>query len=290
MIAHVAEVGEARGRVVLRICEANPSSVALAAAIRVARAYQSEVESLFVTDEQVFTLASYPFVRMVSLSGRTSEPCDARALSYAYRALANSVAARLKVMAAENDVPIRVRSVRDDPLHALTVACAERGPWNVIALAEPVGGYGYKQLVTIFETIRDVTGIILAGRNAVRSEGPIVLVIDEFTSIQGAIRVAARIAAPAEEKLIVVPVGSNDAAASDVEGNLRLMLADAEGAENVDVALAGSTHGDPAAMAEAIRRTSPGFVIARLGGALIPDVLGLRSVISALESPLFLVR
>lgn len=290
MIAHVAEVGEARGRVVLRICEANPSTVALAAAIRVARAYQSEVESLFVTDEQVLTLTRYPFVRVVSLSGRSTEPCDARMFTYAYRALAHSVAARLKALAAENEVPISIRMVQDDPLRALTVACAERGPWNVIALAEPVGGYGYLQLVKIFDTIRDVTGIILAGRSAVRSDGPVVVAVDDAASVNSAIRAAARIAAIADERLIVVPVGADDETTAHVEGDLRLMLVDSDQAAQIEIAVAGSTHGEPAAIAEAIRRLGPGFVIARLGGALIPDAAGLKSAIAAFESPLFLAR
>ena len=38
--------------------------------MRVARAFQSEIESLFVEDEQLFDCAAYGFVREVSLTGR----------------------------------------------------------------------------------------------------------------------------------------------------------------------------------------------------------------------------
>ena len=53
MIAHVAQAGEDRGRVVLHLRSANPSAIALEAAVRIARAFQSEIESLFVQDEQL---------------------------------------------------------------------------------------------------------------------------------------------------------------------------------------------------------------------------------------------
>ena len=69
MIAHVAQTGEDRGRVVLQLGSAHPSTVALEAAVRVARAFQSEIESLFVEDEQLFDCAAYSFVREVSLRG-----------------------------------------------------------------------------------------------------------------------------------------------------------------------------------------------------------------------------
>ena len=40
-------------------------------------------------------------------------------------------------LARSADVPLRSRVVRDEPLRALSIACAESGPWNVVALAEP---------------------------------------------------------------------------------------------------------------------------------------------------------
>ena len=62
MIAHVAQSGEDRGRVVIRIGSGHPSTVALEAAVRIARAFGSDLESLFVEDEQLFDCAAYGFV------------------------------------------------------------------------------------------------------------------------------------------------------------------------------------------------------------------------------------
>ena len=70
MIAHVAEAGEGRGRVVLHLTHAAPSPVAIEAAVRVARAFQSEIESLFVEDAALLDIAAFPFACEISLSGR----------------------------------------------------------------------------------------------------------------------------------------------------------------------------------------------------------------------------
>ena len=77
MIAHVAETGENQGRVVLHLGSVHPSTIALEAAVRIAQAFQSEIESLFVEDEQLFDCAAYGFVREVSLSGRHSRAVSA---------------------------------------------------------------------------------------------------------------------------------------------------------------------------------------------------------------------
>jgi hypothetical protein len=51
MIAHVAEAGENRGRVVLHIGAGRQvADIAIDAALRVALAYQSEIETLVVED------------------------------------------------------------------------------------------------------------------------------------------------------------------------------------------------------------------------------------------------
>ncbi len=73
MIAHVAETGEDRGRVVLHLrVGAIRAPIALEAAVRVARAFGSDLESMFVEDEQLFDCAAYGFVREVSFSGTSA--------------------------------------------------------------------------------------------------------------------------------------------------------------------------------------------------------------------------
>ena len=140
MIAHVAETGENRGRVVLQLGSAHPSAIALEAAVRIARAFQSEIESVFVEDEQLFDCAAYGFVREVSLTGRVSRAVSAAGMTQDLRLAAQGARRQLEALARLAEVPLRSRVVRDEPLRALSIACAETGPWNVVALAEPFAG------------------------------------------------------------------------------------------------------------------------------------------------------
>lgn len=290
MIAHVAEVGEARGRVVLRVCDVRPSEVALAAAVRVASAFQSEIETLFVRDEQLARMAAFPFSKMISPSGRQTRDWELSELERAYQAMERAVERRLLQLAAEADVPVRSRCVRGDPLRALIAACAERGPWNVIALAEPVGGYAFAYLQGVLAGVRDATGLVLAGHNAKRLSGPVVVVVDEADSAHGAARAATRIAMAATAPVVLMPAGPDDAATDMIEANLRLAFSDVPEAAQVQIAVSGALHGAPEAMAEAVRRLQPGFVIARFAGAYVSDEAALKAVVSALECPVFLVR
>lgn len=69
MIAHVAEASEERGRVVVRTTSARASDIALQAAVRIAQAFQSEIESLYVEDTELIALTRFPFVREIGNRG-----------------------------------------------------------------------------------------------------------------------------------------------------------------------------------------------------------------------------
>ena len=56
------------------------------------------------------------------------------------RLAAQGARRQLEALARRAEVPLRSRVVRDEPLRALSIACAESGPWNVVALAEPFTG------------------------------------------------------------------------------------------------------------------------------------------------------
>ena len=131
----------ARTAAVLCCGSRRPRQIRLAveAALRVARAYQSELESIFIEDQQLVDLCAHPDVHEVSLCGRERRELSPVTLirQFAYRR-ATGGAAVSRAMAARAEIPYRARTIRDEPVHALNRACAEAGPWNVVALAEPV--------------------------------------------------------------------------------------------------------------------------------------------------------
>jgi len=286
MIAHVAESGEDSGRVVLHFTSAQPSAVALAAAIRVARAFGSEVEMLFVEDEQLYDSTAYSFVREVSLSGRQRRVVSATDMKRDLHFAAQGARRQIEALAQRAEVPLRTRVVRDEPLRALSIACAERGPWNVVALADPFAGDGLLVRQMLLE-IAGTTGLVVVGPKAQRVEGFPVAVVEDIQCLPDMLRTAERLAALEGTQIVLLLVASEAERLHSMDGEARLVL---EGREDVRIEVAAATHGAAVVIAEALRRLRGGFVICQLGGLLVPDEGDLRPLAGGLECPLFVVR
>ena len=117
---------------VLQLGSAHPSAIALEAAVRIARAFQSEIESLFVEDAQLFDCAAYGFVREVSLTGRQRRVMSAAGMTRDLRLAAQAARRQLEALARRAEVPLRSRVVRDEPLRALVDRLRRvraRGTW-----------------------------------------------------------------------------------------------------------------------------------------------------------------
>ena len=292
MIVHVAAAGEGRGRVVLQLGCDEPSAVALEAAVRVAQAFGSEIESLFVESQQLIQLASYPFAREISFTGRTVRTITSSEIEEDLRAVSQAVQRKLDVLARAADVPIRARTVRADPLEALARACAEVGPWNVVALGRPLGPDGARSLAQILDGVTDATGIVVVGPKARRTRGPVVLAVEDEQRLPAMLSAAERLAPACSEdaaagEMIVLLVGTDGDRLIDLDSHVRLVLG---GRADVRIAIAEACHGEASVAAEALRRLAGGFVIAAFGGLVVPGDGDLRPLAAGLECPLFLVR
>jgi PAS domain-containing protein len=176
--------------------------------------------------------------------------------------------------------------VRDEPLRALSVACAERGPWNVVALAEPFTGNGL-QLRQLMLEIAGTTGLVMVGPRAQRVSGPPVAVVEDIHRLPDMLRTAERLAALDSSQIVVLLVASEEERLRRMDGEARLVV---EGREDVRIESAEVTRGEAVVIAEALRRLRGGFVICQFGGLLVPDEGDLRPLAAVLESPLFVVR
>jgi hypothetical protein len=286
MIAHVAESGEDRGRVVLHFSSAQPSAIALEAAVRVARAFGSEIEMLFVEDEQLYDCAAYDFVREVSLTGRERRSMSAAGMKRDLHLAAQGARRQIEALARRAEVPLRTRVVCDEPLRALSVACAERGPWNVVALAEPFTGSGVLLRQLLLE-IAGTTGLIVVGPKAQRVGGSPVAVVEDIQRLPDMLRTAERLAALDGTQSVLLLVAAEEERLHSMDGEARLVL---EGREDVRIEAAAATRGEAVVIAEALRRLRGGFVICQFGGLLVPDQGDLRPLAAVLECPLFVVR
>ena len=288
MIAHVAAAGEERGRVVLCLTHGAVHPIALEAAIRVAQAFQSEIESLFIEDLQLFELAAFSFAREISLTGRRRNAMTPECMALDMQHVAAALQRRIAELARRSEIPLRSTVVRDEPVNAVARACAECGPWNVVALAEPLGPGSPAMLRELFAAVAGTTGIVLVGPNARRTSGPVIAEVEDIADLEPMLRTAERlVAVTGAESFSLLLVGRNDDETLEMEGQARLVL----GAEPAATILrANVRHGAPIELAEQLRRSGCGFILARFGGLLVPDDGDLDHLALTLECPLFLMR
>ena len=287
MIAHVAEAAEARGRVVLQLRTVNPNEVAIEAAVRVAQAFQSGIEALFVEDMQVFDLASFPFAREISLTGRRKRAISSSEIEQEFRLAFASLQRRIEAMAKSAEVPIRQRIVRDDPITALAATCAECGPWNVVALAEPFGTMSSESLRRLFDAVADATGLVLVGPKARRTTGPVIVAVEDVDRLPSMIRAGERLASVTGGPIVILPIADDDERVRWMEAQARLLLGERTDAQ---IMAAGSARGATEVVAETLRRLHGGFVVSQFGGLVVPADRDLKALAAALECPLLLVR
>jgi hypothetical protein len=288
MIAHVAEAGEGRGRVVIRLGAYAPSSpAALSAAVHVARAFQSKIEGLFIEDPEVFAAAARPFVRALSLTGEVRYDLTPNAIDFDTSHFAVAVQRELAEVAKAGRVAFSARVVRDDVIDALSRACSEHGPWNIIVFAEPVVDDDISGLVSsAIQTVWGTTGTIVAGRASRWRRGPIVLALEDTDRLTGMLRAARRLAAVAGEPIGIQLVAADDIALDWLESEIRLTLGDAADIEILPrPAQIGS---DPVWLAT-IAGHLPRIVLARHGGQLMPAGR-MSGPLANLVCPVFLVH
>ena len=285
MIAHVAEAGEDRGRVVLRLGPtARHSGVAVAAAMHVASAYGSELESLFVEDQQLFDVARFPFVHgIVPAAGKRA--IGAEALSREIRATASLMQRHVAALAAKSGVRVKASIVRDEPVRALSRACAASGPWNVIVLGEPVAGDDVPDITDLFDAVLDTTGIVVAGEHATALSGPVVAVVEELGRLPPMLRAAQKLAATQGGEIKLAFIGDDPDHVAWMDSQARLAIGDSP---LVEIVAAQSVDGADKA-ARMLCNLRPSFVIAQFGGLLVHPEAGSGSI-ARLKCPIFLVR
>ncbi|MCB1513536.1 MAG: hypothetical protein KDJ18_01730 [Hyphomicrobiaceae bacterium] len=303
MTAHVAERGEGRGRVVLRLTGTQAANEqAIRAAIHVAQAFHSEIESLFVYDRQIADAAGYGFVREIaapaivrfSSAAVAREASEGRGIDVAgiqrqLELIGRHVQRRVGELAALADVPVHMRFVSDTPLRALSEACQVAGPWNVVALAEPFTAESLSRLETLFERVTGMTGVVLVGPRAAAPDrgSAVVAVIEDPERVTGMLRTAERLAGASRSDVVLAVAAASRAAQSWLRTEVAHAMEDRPAVPIVELGRAG---GGAGVIAEALRQLRPGFVIAEHGGLVVPREGDFRPLGVALGCPLLVVR
>ena len=184
-------------------------------------------------------------------------------------------------------MPLRCRVVRDEPLRALTIACAETGPWNVVALGEPFTGVNGAMLKQLLAEVSGTTGLVTVGPRAQRVSGPVVVAVEDTGQLPDMLRTAERLAALDGAEIVLLLVAESAEELQRMDAEARLVV---EAREGVRIQAAAVANGAAAVIAETLRQLQGGIVICQFGGLVVPDEGDLRPLASVLECPLFLVR
>ena len=286
MIAHVAEAGEDRGRVVVRLGEtATSSPAALAAAIHVARAFRSEIEAIFAESPDIAAATAHDRARFVATNGGSRAFPQATLTA----GLTHFASASVRQFAAEAracGVSFKAKVVHDEPIPALSAACAERGPWNIVAFAEPITSRARAAVLNdALARVWGTTAFIAAGPMARWRPGPILAVVEDIERLTGLVRTAERLAALTGETVLVLPAAEDAIAQDWLEGEVALTLAPAAGTK----VLSRPPFYGPAAILSEIERHRPRLVLARHGGQVIPPE-GTECALAALSAPAFILH
>jgi len=288
MIAHVAEAAENSGRVILQLTSNGPPSpVALAAALHVAKSFNAGIESLFVEDPQLFDFAQFGFAREVPSGGGPARELTVASLEAEFERRAANRHGEVAAAVAGTGVPLHCRTWRDHPAEALSAACSENGPWNVAVLAEAVSATNEAYVCELTAYVQDVTGFVVAGPSASRTRGPVIAIVEQLAHVQPVLRAAERLAEGAREDVHLILFGGNADELAWTEGQVRLMLG---GDVPPDLILAPDLGASAEALASVLQDLGAGFVIAPLGGTLLPLEGGLADFAASHHGPLFLIR
>ena len=288
MIAHVAAAGEGRGRVVLWLgSSARTSSSAIDAAIVLARAFQSEVESLFVEDRQLFDLADFPVRprhqhrrRLAGAAARRPRARDALHRRGAAAPGRRCRAPRLRRLP-------QPRGARRSAARACDGLRRQR----------PVERRHHRRALRPRRRGASARGLRQRSRHDGRHHRR-----PARAAHRGPRRRRRRAARPGRADAQGRRASGRrqrrqGAADADRRPPERARLARGRGAPPAWATTSGPTletvlaaHGDVVPVAEAVRRHKGGFLLAQYGGQVVSEETSLRPLASALECPLLLVR
>ena len=275
------------GRILLQVRSNRPSTVALETTVRIAQAFQAEIESLIIEDQQLFELAGFPFAREISLSGRHSRALSVSDVERDARLTVTAIRRRVDAIAGRARVMHHARVVRDEPTHALCAACADsNASWRLVALAEPFGSDSIDTVRQVLASLAGRAGLLLFGPRARRSSGPVVIVLEDVDKLSVLLQMAQSLATGENGQIIVLITDDSVEELQHMEGQVRLILGQTP---NVSLAAATATLGEAAVIVEATRRLKGSLILGHSGGLLMPAEGALRHL-TGLESPLVLVR
>ncbi len=201
-------------RVLLAFTQAAPQP-ALEAAADLARLLDAGLQGLFVEDPVLFEAAGAPFARLLNPTQRTWRPMSHEHLSGEYAAAAAALRRRLQQVAAANGLAADFTIVRGD--WAASVALHAE-PTDLLAVFEPPGAIASRidRMRAAGQPRPGPPAILYLAPSVRRRGGPVVAVATAHGG-DATVALAARLAAAASERLVVIDLTPGRQAAAWLE-------------------------------------------------------------------------
>ena len=187
MMAHVAEAGEASGRVLLLIEEGVASvEMAARAASRFAAAFNAEIETIAVNQD--FAERAGGINASALVSADEARPLVNGTLTRVAAVQSLLTMRQIRVIEQASwryGVACRHTALAGDPIDRLSEVCVSRGPWNIVVLSSPTQASTASTISAILANVGGATGIVTAPARTQSEEGPVVIVVEDAERLPG---------------------------------------------------------------------------------------------------------
>jgi hypothetical protein len=285
-MAHVAEASEANGRVLYLLetgaCESAHSA---GAAVRLAAAFNAEIEAVALNADAVARARLLPVTSLASTGG----PPDVDALERAEAQSRIMIARQMKILteaARRAGVPSSQTSVSGDAVDQIDALCLARGPWNVVVLSGPVCEQTARIANSIFASVSGATGIVTAAPRCPHPDGPIAIVAEDADRLPAMLRAAGRLKGLCGRVHLLLAADRRKDL-NDLDTHVRLATGNHKG---LVIEPPFPMLGIAGALDDTLRNLKPSFVIARFAGSLLPSPQVLARTVAVASAPFLLVR
>jgi hypothetical protein len=284
MIAHVAEASELSGRVVLWLDpESRCPPALLEAPVRLAAAYDAEIETVIVAGDQEGGY-DLPLGRVEAVA--SPELGEISVGERRFELLARRCRRAVDDAGAVRNVKVKHALASGDAVDRVAEMCVARGPWNIVALTRVPAFGGHSVVSALLANVGGATGFLLCCDKPRTETSRIVIIVEDADRLPAMLRAAERLLE--KDGTIHLVIGAETAAEyAEIDGQTRLLAADAKG---LTFESAGPTFGVPGVLIETVARLKPSLVFARFGGSALADGRELARASAVMRAPILLVR
>lgn len=200
-------------RILVAINGSPHSRAALDAAVRLAVAFEAEVEGLFVEDERLLRASRLPFVKEVRAYTVPPKHLSDDRIQRQLRRRAKRVERALRRSAEQGEVPHTFRTEQGDVTQELRRAAAGA---DLLVLGKTSTASSRRRLGSTSQTlVADAPAPVLVLRDRIPAGEPVLVYYDGSAAAETALRLATRLARRAESPALDVLLPAHDAAETD---------------------------------------------------------------------------